>query len=92
MEGLLIYDEREQGRFNTIFAKEAFLFNDPKSRDLVLKLVKGEIHHTEQKTNTYQKVRFDTYDLKLELSKTIAAIGGNSRTRDVDRRDQRQDL
>ena len=75
MEGLLIYDEREQGRFNTIFAKEAFLFNDPKSRDLVLKLVKGEIHHTEQKTNTYQKIRFDTYDLKLELSKTIAAIG-----------------
>jgi lipopolysaccharide export system permease protein len=75
MEGILIYDERDQGKFNTIFAKEALLFNDPKSRDLVLKLVKGEIHRTEQKTDTYQRIQFDAYDLKLELSKTFAAIG-----------------
>jgi len=75
MEGILIYDERDPGKLNTIFAREAFLFNDPKSRDIVLKLVKGEIHRTEQKTHTYHKVQFDSYDLRLELSKTLAAIG-----------------
>jgi lipopolysaccharide export system permease protein len=75
MEGVLIYDERDEDRYNTIFAKEAFLLNDPRSGDLVLKLVKGEIHRTEQKTKTYHRIRFEAYDLRLELSKTFEAIG-----------------
>jgi lipopolysaccharide export system permease protein len=83
LEGVLIYDERDQERFNTIFAKEAFLFNDPRTRDLVLKLVKGEIHRTEQKTHTYHRIQFDAYDLKLELSKTFAAIGRKLRDHEM---------
>jgi lipopolysaccharide export system permease protein len=75
MEGVLIYDEREKGQFNTIFAKEGFLFNDPMSRDLVLRLVKGEIHRTEQNKGTYQRIQFETYDLRLELAKAFEAMG-----------------
>ena len=75
IEGVLIYDERDKEKVNTIFAKEGFLNSDPKSREVVLRLLSGDIHRFEPKTKVYQKIRFDTYDLKLELGKTFAAMG-----------------
>jgi lipopolysaccharide export system permease protein len=74
MEGVLIYDEREQGKPNTIFSTEGYLFNDPKSKEVILRLIQGEIHRFELKTQTYHRIQFDTYDLKFELAKTFEAI------------------
>lgn len=75
MEGILIYDERDKEKINTIFAKEGFLITNPKSQELILRLLNGDLHRFEPKTNTYQKMQFDTYDLKLELAKTLVAMG-----------------
>jgi lipopolysaccharide export system permease protein len=75
IEGVLIYDERDKEKVNTIFAKEGFLNSDPKSQEVVLRLLSGDIHRFEPKTKVYQKIKFDTYDLKLELGKTFAAMG-----------------
>jgi len=75
IEGVLIYDERDKEKVNTIFAKEGFLNSDPKSHEVVLRLLNGDIHRFEPKTKVYQKMKFDTYDLKLELGKTFAAMG-----------------
>ena len=75
MEGVLIYDERDKEKVNTIFAKEGFLNSNPKSQEIVLRLLSGDIHRFEPKTKVYQKMKFDTYDLKLELGKTFAAMG-----------------
>lgn len=75
IEGVLIYDERDKEKVNTIFAKEGFLNSDPKSQEVVLRLLSGDIHRFEPKTKVYQKMKFDTYDLKLELGKTFAAMG-----------------
>jgi len=75
MEGVLIYDERERERSNTIFAKEGFLINNPNSQEITLRLLKGDIHRLDPKNHVYQKVQFETYDLKLELSKVLTAIG-----------------
>lgn len=74
MEGILIHDEREKEKINTIFAREGFLVNNPKSREIVLRLLNGDIHRFDPLTNTYQKMKFDTYDLRLELAKTFAAL------------------
>lgn len=74
MEGVLIHDEREKGQSNTIFSSEGYLFNDPKSHEVILRLVRGEIHRFEMKTQTYHRIQFDTYDLKLELAQTFEAI------------------
>ena len=74
MEGILIYDEREEGKTNTIFAKQGFLIPNPKSQDVTLRLVQGDIHRFESKTNVFHKIQFETYDLKLELAKTFASI------------------
>ena len=74
MEGILIHDEREKGKPNTIFSTEGYLFNDPKSKEVILRLIQGEIHRFELKTQTYHKIRFETYDLKFALAKTFEAI------------------
>ena len=75
MEGILIYDEREQGKFNTIFAREGFLSSNPKSQEVILRLFNGDIHRLDPKSNVYQKIKFDAYDLKLELAKAFIAMG-----------------
>ena len=74
LEGIMIYDEREQGKYNTIFAREGFVANNPKSQEVMLKLIKGDIHRFEPKKNLYQKVHFESYDLKLEVAKALKAF------------------
>ena len=74
MEGILIYDERDKEKVNTIFAKEGFLTSNPPSQDVVLKLLNGEVHRFEPMTMAYQKMQFDAYDLKIELGKALAAF------------------
>ncbi|MBM4346916.1 MAG: LPS export ABC transporter permease LptF [Deltaproteobacteria bacterium] len=75
MEGILIHDERDKEKINTIFAREGFLVNNPKSQEVVLRLLNGDIHRFEPRTHIYQKMQFDTFDLKLELAKTLSALG-----------------
>jgi len=89
MEGILIYDERKNDNVsaafaqegsenvNTIFAQEGFLISDPQSKGVVLRLLNGNIHRFEPKTNAYQKIGFNTYDLKIEVGKNIANIQKN---------------
>jgi len=74
MEGILIYDQREKGKSHTILAKEGFVINNPESQEIILRLKSGDIHRIEPEAHAFQKIKFDTYDLKLELAKTFAAI------------------
>jgi lipopolysaccharide export system permease protein len=74
MEGILIYDERDKEKVNTIFAKEGFLVSNPKAQEIVLRLLNGDIHRFEPKTNVYQKMQFNTYDIRLELGKNLIAM------------------
>jgi lipopolysaccharide export system permease protein len=67
MEGILIYDERDKGNANTIFAQEGFLISHPSSQGLALKLLNGNIHRFESRTKAYQRIKFDAYDLKYEI-------------------------
>ena len=83
MEGILIYDERTKENINTIFAQEGFLISDPQSQGVVIKLLNGNIHRFEPQTNAYQKIDFATYDLKMEMGKSIANIEKNLRDHEM---------
>ena len=83
MEGILIYDQREKGRSSTILAKEGFIINNPESQEIILRLRSGDIHRFEPEAHTFQKIKFDTYDLKLELAKTFAAIEKKLKDREM---------
>jgi lipopolysaccharide export system permease protein len=74
MEGILIYDDRDQGKTNTIFAREGFLSSNPKSQEVILRLFDGDIHRFDSRADVYQKIKFDAYDLKLELAKALGAM------------------
>ncbi len=74
MEGILIYDQREKGKSHTILAKEGFVINHPESHEIILRLKNGDIHRFEPEARTFQRIKFNTYDLKLELAKTFASI------------------
>jgi lipopolysaccharide export system permease protein len=92
LEGILIYDQREKGKSNTIIAKEGFVINNPESQEILLRLSNGDIHRMEPQAQTFQKVKFDTYDLKLELAKTFAAIEKNLKDREMSIKDIRQKM
>jgi lipopolysaccharide export system permease protein len=77
MEGILIFDEREKGNINTIFAQEGFLISHPATQEISLKLINGNIHRFESRTKAYQKINFDTYHLKFEIGRTLAALEKN---------------
>jgi lipopolysaccharide export system permease protein len=92
MEGILIYDERDKGRLNTIFAREGFLVKNPQSQEIVLRLVAGDIHRLDPRSNTFQKVQFDTYDLKLELARALLAIGNKLREHEMSIQELREKI
>jgi len=92
MEGILIYDERDKGKLNTIFAREGFLVTNPKSQEIILRLRNGDIHRFEPQTNIFQKAQFDTYDLKLELAKALAAMGSKLKEHEMSIEDIRDKI
>ena len=79
MEGILIYDEREKGKSNTIIAREGFLINNPESQEIILRLSAAISIDMSLKLQTFQKIKFDTYDLKLEWPKPSPPWERNSR-------------
>jgi lipopolysaccharide export system permease protein len=83
MEGILIYDERDQGKTNTIFAREGLLSSNPKSQEVILRLFDGDIHRFDSRADVYQKIKFDAYDLKLELAKALSAMGKKLRDHEL---------
>lgn len=83
MEGILIYDERDATKINTIFAREGFLVSNPSSQEVTLRLTNGDIHRFEPRANIYQKAQFDTYDLRLELAKVFTAMGRKLREHEM---------
>jgi len=83
MEGILIYDERDQGKTNTIFAREGLLSSNPKSQEVILRLFDGDIHRFDSRTDVYQKIKFEAYDLKLEFAKALGAMGKRLRDHEL---------
>jgi len=83
MEGILIYDDRDQGKFNTIFARQGLLSPNPKAQEVILRLFDGDIHRFDSQADVYQKVKFDIYDLKLELAKALSAMGKKLRDHEL---------
>jgi len=83
MEGILIYDERDKGKVNTIFAREGYIVTNPKTQEVILRLFSGDIHRFDPLVNVYQKLQFNAYDLKLELAKVFSTIAAKLKDREM---------
>jgi len=76
LEGVLISDTRQTEEPATIVAEEGYLLSSPQAFELTLELRSGNIHRLNKKKNTYQKIDFQIYDLRLEPERSEAGEGG----------------
>lgn len=73
MKGVFISDSRKSENPQTIIAKEGVLLTDPVSMKVLLRLKDGSIHQLEKTKDSYQLIHFSTYDLSLDIYKTLSA-------------------
>lgn len=73
MNGIFISDSRKSENPQTIIAKEGVLLTDPVSMKVLLRLKDGTIHKLEKTKDSYQLIHFSTYDLSLDIYKTLSA-------------------
>ena len=69
LEGIIVSDTRQAEEPSTILAKEGYLIPNPEDLEVTLQLKNGSLHRLSQKNKKYQKINFDTYNLKLNLQK-----------------------
>ncbi len=69
MQDIFISDEREGEQPSTITARQGQIISNPGTLTLTLRLQNGTIHrHTQdQQKQTYQIIRFATYDIALDI-------------------------
>jgi len=66
-ENVFISDSRSAAETHTIIARQGFVLSDPKLLIVTLRLKQGAIHKLGDQPDAYQKIDFDTYDLRLDL-------------------------
>jgi len=66
-ENVFISDSRNAAETHTIIARQGFVLSDPHLLTVTLRLKQGAIHKLGDQPDAYQKIDFDTYDLRLDL-------------------------
>ena len=64
---VFISDARNPAEVHTIIAREGEILSDPRALALILRLKSGSIHKLGKEPDAYQKIDFNTYDLRLYL-------------------------
>ena len=76
---VFIEDKREGDVVSTVIAPKGKLFSDPENFIFHLRLYDGVINQVELKKRTSNTISFETYDLRLDLKKTVVKQGGRKR-------------
>jgi lipopolysaccharide export system permease protein len=71
LRDVFIEDQRSQGVVTTVVAPQGRIFSDPDSLAFQLRLFKGTINQVDLENRSAHAIRFDTYDLNLNLSRTV---------------------
>jgi lipopolysaccharide export system permease protein len=76
---IFIEDKRQPKIINTVIAPEGRLFREPEKLILHLVLYNGTIHQSNPSEHSATSIRFDTYQLSLDLGKEIKRIEDRSK-------------
>ncbi len=71
LRDVFIEDQRSQGVVTTVVAPQGKIFSDPNALAYQLRLFNGTINQVDLEHRSAHAIRFDTYDLNLNLSRTI---------------------
>jgi lipopolysaccharide export system permease protein len=66
-ENVFISDSRNAAETHTIIARQGMVLSDPHLFIVTLRLKNGAIHKLGDQPNAYEKIDFNTYDLRLDL-------------------------
>ena len=72
---VFIEDKREENVVSTVVAPKGKLFSDPDNYIFQLRLTDGIINQVDLKHYTTHSISFDTYDIRLDFQKAVAAAG-----------------
>ncbi len=75
---VFIKDQRTENISSTVIAPKGKLFSDPENRIFQLRLYNGVINQVSLKNRTAHMLRFETYDLNLDLKKKEAETRSGS--------------
>jgi lipopolysaccharide export system permease protein len=71
LQDIFIEDQRSKGVVTTVVAPQGRLFSDPAALAYQLRLFNGTINQVDLQSRSAQAIRFDTYDINLNLNRTI---------------------
>lgn len=75
LQQVLIEDSRSKGPANTVVARRGQMFGDPKEMLYQLRLFDGTISQVDLTNLSSQTIRFDTYDIRLDLKHVVSTPG-----------------
>jgi len=70
-EGVLISDQRIEETPSIILAQHGRVISDPENLTLTLRLEDGSIHRSSPSKDSYQIIKFTTYDLNLNMGEQL---------------------
>ena len=76
---VFIEDKRNKNIVSTVVAPRGNIFNQADSPSFHLRLYDGSINQVDIKNQATHSIKFDTYDINLDLEKTISAAKGRSK-------------
>ncbi|MBC8433227.1 MAG: LPS export ABC transporter permease LptF [Desulfobacterales bacterium] len=76
---VFIEDKRNKNIVSTVVAPRGNIFNQPDSPSFHLRLYDGSINQVDIKNQATHSIKFDTYDINLDLERTISAAKGRSK-------------
>ncbi|MFO8084703.1 MAG: LPS export ABC transporter permease LptF [Desulfobacterales bacterium] len=75
---VFIEDQRNEDMVSTVVAPKGKLFSDPDNKIFQLKLYNGVINQVSLKNRVANTLRFDTYDINLDMKQRMAALTARS--------------
>jgi len=74
LSDIFIEDQRKEGVSSTVIAPKGFLFQGPDKFTFIIRLYNGMINQVILEKKTAHSVKFDTYDLQLDLKDAVNSI------------------
>lgn len=73
LDNVFIEDQRKRDAIITVVAPRGQMDSDPDNHRFLLRLYDGMVNQVDVKTRSVHTVRFDTYDIFLDISKAVEA-------------------
>lgn len=81
LRNVFIEDSRQEGISSTVVAPAGYLFEEEDAGVFVLRLYNGMVNNVQIGDRSVHATRFDTYDIRLDLSRDAPDAGGRSKHR-----------